>query len=382
VSAASRGTGRRLVVEADGGSRGNPGVAGYGALVRDAETGAVLVELAKPLGRQSNNVAEYSGLVAGLQAAAEIDPGAQVQVRMDSKLVVEQMSGRWKVKHEDMRRLAAEASELRAGFVQAGGSVDFQWVPRAENKAADALSNDAMDGKTVHRVHTSADSASADRATTTAPGRTPGAVPGAEDATTAPGRTPGTVPGAEDATTAPGRTPAVVSAEKATTTAPGRGSGGARREGLVPARPLRLLLVQVPHHAGVADRIAKAAARLVDQSARVITVADDDARHVASELATALGAEVEPSDEWAGTARGEGADERVLAAYDSIVSTGGTVVVVTTRRAILSVLADVLQTPVERFWAMASAPGSLTAVEVWEDGSASVAFTNRTDHLA
>ncbi|GAB3048300.1 hypothetical protein GCM10027053_02920 [Intrasporangium mesophilum] len=318
MSRTSRKAGRRLVVEADGGSRGNPGVAGYGAVVRDAQTGAVLVELAKPLGQQSNNVAEYSGLIAGLQAAAEIDPGAQVQVRMDSKLVVEQMSGRWKIKHEDMRRLASEANELCAGLVEAGGSVGFEWIPRAQNKAADALSNDAMDGKTVRRVHSA-------------------------------------------------------------TTAVAEPSSDA---GSRPARPLRLLLVQVPDHAGVADRITTAARRLPLGSARVITTQDEIADRVASELAAALGSEVERSREWAGTAPGEGVDERVLTAYHAVVETGGTVIVVTTRRAVLTVLTDVLGTPRERFWAVATAPGSLTAVEVWEDGSASVAFTNRTDHLA
>ena len=86
---------RRLTVEADGGSRGNPGVAGYGALVRDTDTAALLAERAEPLGKASNNVAEYRGLIAGLEAAYAIDPSAQVHVRMDSKLVVEQMSGRW-----------------------------------------------------------------------------------------------------------------------------------------------------------------------------------------------------------------------------------------------------------------------------------------------
>src|SRR5450755_3433874 len=89
---------RRLIVEADGGSRGNPGPAGYGALVRDADTTEVLAEESKSLGTVTNNVAEYSGLIAGLRAAARIDPHASVQVRMDSKLVVEQMSGRWKIK--------------------------------------------------------------------------------------------------------------------------------------------------------------------------------------------------------------------------------------------------------------------------------------------
>ncbi|WNB84509.1 reverse transcriptase-like protein [Cellulomonas sp. ATA003] len=134
---------RRLLVEADGGSRGNPGPAGYGALVRDASTGAVLAERADYLGVASNNVAEYTGLVAGLEAARAIDPEAVIEVRMDSKLVVEQMSGRWQIKHEDMRRLAAEA---RA--VAAGARVVYTWVPRAQNGAADALANEAMD----HRV--------------------------------------------------------------------------------------------------------------------------------------------------------------------------------------------------------------------------------------
>src|ERR1039457_1020822 len=102
---------RQFIVEADGGSRGNPGPAGYGALVRDAQTGEVLTEIAESLGRATNNVAEYSGLVAGLRTAADLAPGADVEVRMDSKLVVEQMSGRWQIKHPDMRPLAAAARD-------------------------------------------------------------------------------------------------------------------------------------------------------------------------------------------------------------------------------------------------------------------------------
>lgn len=134
------GTGRRrLVVETDGGARGNPGPAGYGAVVRD-ESGAVLAERADYLGVTTNNVAEYSGLVAGLRAAREIDPEALVEVRADSKLLVEQMSGRWQIKHEDMRRLAAEA---RGAFLPE--RVRYTWIPRAQNTAADALANEAMD---------------------------------------------------------------------------------------------------------------------------------------------------------------------------------------------------------------------------------------------
>ncbi len=138
---------RRLVVEADGGSRGNPGPAGYGALVRDADTGRVLAERAASVGRATNNVAEYGGLVAGLQAVLDLDPTAQVEVRMDSKLVVEQMSGRWKIKHPDMQKLAVQARDIARQL----GGVRYTWVPRAQNGAADALANSAMDGRPVHR---------------------------------------------------------------------------------------------------------------------------------------------------------------------------------------------------------------------------------------
>ena len=138
---------RRLIVEADGGSRGNPGPAGYGALVRDAETGRVLAERAASVGRATNNVAEYGGLVAGLQAALDLDPTAEVEVRMDSKLVVEQMSGRWQIKHPDMKQLALQAQRIARQL----GGVRYTWVPRAQNGAADALANSAMDGKPVHR---------------------------------------------------------------------------------------------------------------------------------------------------------------------------------------------------------------------------------------
>ena len=132
---------RQFIVEADGGSRGNPGPAGYGALVRDAQTGEVLTELAESLGRATNNVAEYSGLVAGLRAAADLAPGADVEVRMDSKLVVEQMSGRWQIKHPDMRPLAAAARDAASRL----GRVSYHWVPRARNTHADRLANQAMD---------------------------------------------------------------------------------------------------------------------------------------------------------------------------------------------------------------------------------------------
>ncbi|MFC8007737.1 bifunctional RNase H/acid phosphatase [Streptomyces olivaceus] len=136
----ARGRAREYVVEADGGSRGNPGPAGYGAVVLDAATGETLVEAAEYLGVVTNNVAEYRGLLAGLRAARELDPDAGVHVRMDSKLVVEQMSGRWKIKHPDMKPLATEAAR-----VFPPGRVKYEWIPRAQNKHADRLANEAMD---------------------------------------------------------------------------------------------------------------------------------------------------------------------------------------------------------------------------------------------
>jgi ribonuclease H / adenosylcobalamin/alpha-ribazole phosphatase len=131
---------RRFIVETDGGSRGNPGPAAFGALVRDPGTGEVLAQQGQFLGVVSNNVAEYSGLVAGLRMAATLDPDCTVEVRMDSKLVVEQMSGRWKIKHEAMRRLALQARD-----VLDPARVTYTWVPRALNKDADRLANEAMD---------------------------------------------------------------------------------------------------------------------------------------------------------------------------------------------------------------------------------------------
>ncbi|MEU1278942.1 histidine phosphatase family protein [Streptomyces sp. NPDC005805] len=129
-----------FVVEADGGSRGNPGPAGYGAVVLDPVTGETLAEAAEYIGTATNNVAEYRGLIAGLKAARDLDPEATVRVRMDSKLVVEQMSGRWKIKHPDMKPLAAEAAR-----VLPAGRVRYEWIPRERNKHADRLANEAMD---------------------------------------------------------------------------------------------------------------------------------------------------------------------------------------------------------------------------------------------
>ncbi|MGW4637278.1 bifunctional RNase H/acid phosphatase [Sphaerisporangium sp. NPDC004334] len=191
-----------LVVEADGGSRGNPGPAGYGAVVKDTD-GQVLAEAADALGVATNNVAEYQGLIAGLRSALALGgEGAAVEVRMDSKLVIEQMAGRWKIKHEGLRPLAREAAAL-AGRLR----VSWKWIPRERNRDADRLANEAMDA-----------AAQGDRwrpGSRTAP-------PSSAQPTTPPGLSP-TAPPNLAATAPPGAGPTAASSP-GTTTSPGAGA--------------------------------------------------------------------------------------------------------------------------------------------------------------
>ena len=130
---------RTFRLTADGGSRGNPGPAGYGAVV--SENGKILAELFDVIGIATNNVAEYSGLLAGLTHIHQLDPAATVEVAMDSKLVVEQMSGRWQIKHADMRDLAKQCRDAHNPTL-----VTYKWIPRDENSHADRLANKALDG--------------------------------------------------------------------------------------------------------------------------------------------------------------------------------------------------------------------------------------------
>lgn len=137
------------VIEADGGSRGNPGSAAYGVVIRNGQTGEVAFSDAKLIGYATNNVAEYQGLIAGLKAVGGLveDAGrpGSVLVRMDSKLAVEQMSGRWKIKDAKLVALALRAREAIRGLATQGLTVEFVWVPRGQNADADALLNAALD---------------------------------------------------------------------------------------------------------------------------------------------------------------------------------------------------------------------------------------------
>lgn len=124
---------------ADGGSRGNPGPAASGAVLFD-EAGAVLREVGTFLGVATNNVAEWTGLLTGLEAALELGVD-DLAVRLDSELVVKQISGAYRVKNEGLIPLHAKAKVLLRKFAR----VDVKHVPRKQNAAADALVNQVLD---------------------------------------------------------------------------------------------------------------------------------------------------------------------------------------------------------------------------------------------
>lgn len=131
----------KLVVHVDGGARGNPGPAAAAAVLSTPD-GEVVDEAAELLGEQTNNVAEYRGLLLGLRRAREIG-ATSVDVRNDSELVAKQVTGAYKVKHAAMKPLHAEAVSLLGAF----DSWSIRSVPRAQNAAADALVNQALDAR-------------------------------------------------------------------------------------------------------------------------------------------------------------------------------------------------------------------------------------------
>lgn len=129
----------RATLFADGGARGNPGPAGSGAVLLD-ERGAVIAELGRFLGHATNNVAEYTGLIIGLEEAL-LRGVDDLDVRMDSLLVVQQMKGIWRIKHPGLKPLALRAGELLAHFPKR----TIEHVPREQNGLADAMVNRAID---------------------------------------------------------------------------------------------------------------------------------------------------------------------------------------------------------------------------------------------
>jgi len=134
-----KGAGRTVRVYSDGAARGNPGPAGAGAVLTDA-AGNVIARLGRYLGKQTNNVAEYEGLLLGLKHARELGY-REVEVRADSQLLIRQLKGEYAVRHPGLKPLHAEALRLLHGFDR----YDLQHVPREENALADEMSNRAID---------------------------------------------------------------------------------------------------------------------------------------------------------------------------------------------------------------------------------------------
>lgn len=135
----------RFTIHADGGARGNPGPAGAGAVVRD-EFGSTVASVSKFLGHRTNNFAEYESVILAFEEVMKLVPEgqrakAEVLVKMDSELVVKQMRGEYKVKHPVLKEQQARLLQHVGAF----GLVTFTHVPRAQNKDADALANEAMD---------------------------------------------------------------------------------------------------------------------------------------------------------------------------------------------------------------------------------------------
>jgi ribonuclease HI len=132
----------RLMIHTDGAARGNPGPAGAGAVLRDAATGAIVSEVAEPLGRATNNVAEWTAVLLALEEALRLG-ATHVDLRMDSQLVARQIAGIYRVKHADLKPLHASVMTLLRRF----GGYTVGHIPRELNLDADRLSNVAIDGR-------------------------------------------------------------------------------------------------------------------------------------------------------------------------------------------------------------------------------------------
>jgi probable phosphoglycerate mutase len=402
----------RVIIEADGGARGNPGPAGYGAVVREAGTEQVLAERAEAIGIATNNVAEYSGLIAGLHAAAELD-AAEVEVRMDSKLVVEQMSGRWQIKHPGLRPLAAKAAALMRNF----DSVTFGWIPRERNKHADRLANEAMDA---------------------AAGKP---VPGGGAAVDAP--LPASPVSASSAPVPPVSASASGPASSASVSA-SSASGAARPSGKVSwspptSTPTRLLLVRhgettltrqgrysgrgdaplTPHGIAQARAVADRVAALVPSVSAVVSSPLSRCTRTAEFIAAAVGGlrvdtddnliecdfgawegktfvDVQQRwgtelDEWLGDPSkappgGESfrqVETRALAAVDGLRKryVDGTVVVVSHVSPIKLLLRDALAASDALLYRLYLDPAGVSIVDSWPDGGIAVRAVNDTAHL-
>jgi probable phosphoglycerate mutase len=377
----STGTGRHrsVLVEADGGSRGNPGPAAYGAVLLDAETREVIAERAECIGRATNNVAEYSGLIAGLELHAEHTPDADLEVRMDSKLVVEQMSGRWKIKHPDMRPLAARAQQL-APF-----GTTYTWIPREQNKHADRILNEALDvqaGRTARPAAPDAGGAQVPQAPTV---EERPAVRGWSEAATATTlvlvrhgvtahtvarRFSGGLGGSDPGLTDEGRDQVRAAADWLSPL-------GGSIDGVVtsPVRRTRESAEIIAERLGLEVSTEAGLAEMEFGSWDGLTFAELRERHP------------EQLDAWFGSldapaGGGEsfrGVEARVLAALDRLLDAhaGRTVLVVSHVTPISVLVARALAAPLESVYRMELAPASVTVLSFYDDGRATLRMFNR-----
>ncbi|MBL1081022.1 bifunctional RNase H/acid phosphatase [Streptomyces actinomycinicus] len=419
---------REFIVEADGGSRGNPGPAGYGAVVRDAATGQTLTETAEYIGVATNNVAEYRGLLAGLRAAHALDASASVHVRMDSKLVVEQMSGRWKIKHPGMKPLAAQA---RSVFPP--DQVTYEWIPRSENKHADRLANEAMDAGAKGGQW----SASASRAELDAPPAVPqpSGPPGDATAGAAKARA-ALAEGRAAAAPGPAAAPAAAPAQEAApaeqrpgwSAAPDLGAPATfvlLRHGETPLTPQKRFSGSGGTDPSLSDAGREQARRVAEALARRGTIEAVVAsplartRETAAIVAGRLGLDVTVDDglretdfgAWEGLTFGEVRDRypadlnawladpeahptgggesfaetatRLAATRDKLVAAhaGHTVLLVTHVTPIKTLVRLALGAPPKSLFRMELSAASLSAVAYYADGNASVRLFNDTSHL-
>ncbi|MEU0083556.1 bifunctional RNase H/acid phosphatase [Streptomyces sp. NPDC006274] len=423
---------REFVVEADGGSRGNPGPAGYGAVVLDPVSGEPLAEAAEYIGVATNNVAEYKGLVAGLRAAHALDPEAAVRVRMDSKLVVEQMSGRWKIKHPDMKPLAAEAAR-----VFPPGRVTYEWIPRERNKHADRLANEAMDaGKKGKQWEPSRSMAALDARDAEAARVVGDAAVGAAKARAAMGRTTAEVSAGAPAGVglgAPGTPTAVTEPAPAAAPAPGWGPPDMGlpatfvllRHGetvLTPEKRFSGSGGSDPVLSAVGRRQAEAVAAALAERGTIQEIVSSPlrrCRETADAVAARLGLGVTLEEglretdfgAWEGLTYAEVRDRypddldawlaspkatptgggesfatvarRVAATRDKLLarSQGRTVLVVTHVTPVKTLVRLALSAPPESLFRMELSAASLSAVAYYADGNASLRLLNDTSHL-